>query len=102
MDLLKRNSEIYRQIRLLRPAIGAVIRGNVKPLIGYFRYLKLESSLKEKDFGTLSFVLYHCGFNIESKILRMLLYKQPLIKNFLISIDFTCKIFQIIYMLVYI
>jgi hypothetical protein len=53
------NSEIYRQMRLLRPAIGALVRGNVKPLIGYFRYLNLESKLQEKDFGTLSFVLYH-------------------------------------------
>ena len=58
MNLLKRNSEIYRQERLLRPAIGAIIRGNVKPLIGYFRYLNLESKLKEKDFGTLSFVVF--------------------------------------------
>jgi len=48
MNLLTRNNEIYRQIRLLRPAIGAVIKGNVKPLIGYFRYWNLESKLKEE------------------------------------------------------
>jgi|GEM_PF-2549201 hypothetical protein len=35
MNLLKRNSKIYRQVRLLRPVIGAIIRGNVIPLIGY-------------------------------------------------------------------
>jgi hypothetical protein len=29
MNLLTRNSEINRQIGLLRPAIGAVIRGNI-------------------------------------------------------------------------
>jgi len=67
MGLLTRNSEIYRQIRLLRPAIGAVIRGNVLPLIGYIMYLNLESKLKEKDFETLSFVLTYCGFYIESQ-----------------------------------
>ena len=82
MDSLKRNSEIYRQARLLRPAIGAVIRGNVKPLIGYFRYLSLESKLKEKDFGSLSFVLYHCGFNISSKTLSRLIQERPVIIEF--------------------
>ena len=66
MNLLTRNSEIYREIRLFRATIGAVIRGNIKPLIAYFKYLNLENKLKEKDFGTLSFVLYHYGFNIES------------------------------------
>jgi FkbM family methyltransferase len=82
MNLLTRNSEIYRQIRLLRPAIGAVIRGNIKPLIGYFRYLNLESKLKEKDFGTLSFVLYHYGFNIENQILSRLIQERPVIIEF--------------------
>ena len=82
MNLLTRNSEIYRQIRLLRPAIGAVIRGNIKPLIGYFRYLNLESKLKEKDFGTLSFVLYHYGFNIENQILSCLIQERPVIIEF--------------------
>jgi len=82
MNLLTRNSEIYRQIRLLRPAIGAVIRGNIKPLIGYFRYLNLESKLKEKDFGTLSFVLYHYGFNILSQTLSRLIQERPVIIEF--------------------
>jgi len=66
MNLLTRNSEIYREIRLFRATIGAVIRGNIKPLIAYFKYLNLENKLKEKDFGTLSFALYNYGFNIES------------------------------------
>jgi hypothetical protein len=82
MNLLTRNSEICRQIRLLKPAIGAVIRGNIKPLIGYFRYLNLESKLKEKDFGTLSFVLYHYGFNIENQILSRLIQERPVIIEF--------------------
>jgi len=82
MNSLKRNSEIYRQERLLRPVIGAVIRGNVKPLIGYFRYLNLESKLKEKDFGTLSYVLYHCGFNIQNQILSYLIQEKPIIIEF--------------------
>jgi len=82
MNSLKRNSEIYRQERLLRPVIGAVIRGNVKPLIGYFRYLNLESELKEKDFGTLSFVLYHYGFNIERQILSRLIQERPIVIEF--------------------
>jgi FkbM family methyltransferase len=82
MNPLTRNSEIYRQIRLLKPAIGAVIRGNIKPLIGYFRYLNLESKLKEKDFGTLSFVLYHYGFNIENQILSRLIQERPVIIEF--------------------
>jgi hypothetical protein len=82
MNLLTRNSEICRRIRLLRPAIGAVIRGNVKPLIGYFRYLRLESKHKEKDFGTLSFVLYHYGFNIENQILSRLIQERPVIIEF--------------------
>jgi len=82
MNLLKRNREIYRQARLLRPAIGAVVRGNVKPLIGYLRYLNLESKLKEKDFGTLSFVLYHCGFNIQNQILSYLMQEKPIIIEF--------------------
>jgi len=89
MNLLTRNSEIYRQIRLLRPAIGAVIRGNIKPLIAYFKYLNLESKLKEellksfcRDFETLIFALYHCGFNIENQILSLLALEKPLIIEF--------------------
>jgi len=82
MNLLKRNNKIYRQARLLRPAIGAVIRGNVKPLIGYFRYLNLESKLKEKDFGTLSYALYHYGFNIENQILSYLIQEKSIVIEF--------------------
>jgi len=82
MNSLKRNSEIYRQERLLRPVICAVIRGNVKPLIGYFRYLNLESKLKEKDFGTLSYVLHHCGFNIQNQILSYLIQEKPIVIEF--------------------
>jgi FkbM family methyltransferase len=89
MNLLTRNSEIYRQVRLLRPTIGAVIRGNIKPLIAYFKYLKLESKLKEEllksfagDFETLSFALYHCGFNIENQILSLLALEKPIIIEF--------------------
>ena len=82
MNLLKRNSEIYRQARLLRPAIGAIIRGNVKPLIGYFRYWNLKSKLKEKDFKTLSFVLYNFGFNIEDRILSLLIQGRSIVIEF--------------------
>jgi FkbM family methyltransferase len=46
MNLLTRNSKIYREIRFLRQVTGAAIRGNVKPLIGYIRYLSLENKLK--------------------------------------------------------
>jgi hypothetical protein len=49
--LITRNSEIYREIRLLRPAIGAIIRGDVKPLLAYFRYLTLRNRVKDKDVG---------------------------------------------------
>jgi FkbM family methyltransferase len=82
MSLLTKNNEIYRQTRLLRPAIGAVIRGNVKPLIGYFRYLNLENKLKEKDFGTLSFAFYHFGFNIERQILSCLIQEKSIVIEF--------------------
>jgi hypothetical protein len=78
---LTRNSKIYRQTRLLRPAIGAVIRGNIKPLIAYFKYLNLENKLKEKDFGTLSFALYHYGFNIENQILSYFIVSSFVIEN---------------------
>ena len=82
MNLLTRNSKIYREIRLFRPAIGAVIRGNVKPLIAYFKYLNLENKLKEKDFETLSFVLYHYGFNIENQILSYLMQEKSIVIEF--------------------
>jgi hypothetical protein len=49
-NILTRNNQINRQIRLLRPAIGAIIRGNVRPLIGYFSYLSLEKNIKAKLF----------------------------------------------------
>jgi FkbM family methyltransferase len=82
MHLLTNNHEIDRQLKLLGPAIGAVIRGNVKPLVGYLRYLRLESKLKEKDFGILSHALYHGGFNIESRYLGSLILGKPLIIEF--------------------
>ena len=82
MNLLTKNSKIYKQIRFLRPVIGALIRGNVKPLIGYFRYLHLENKLKEKDFGTLSFALYHYGFNIENQILSYLIQEKSIVIKF--------------------
>jgi len=82
MNLLTRNSEIYREIRLLRPAIGAVIRGNIKLLIAYFKYWNLENKLKEKDFGTLSFALYNYGFNIENQILSRLIQEKPIVIEF--------------------
>jgi FkbM family methyltransferase len=82
MNLLTRNSKIYREIRFLRQVTGAAIRGNVKPLIGYIRYLSLENKLKEKYFGALSFVLYHCGFNISSQTLSRLIREMPVIIEF--------------------
>jgi len=89
MNLLTRNSRIYRQARLLKPAIGAVIGGNIKPLIAYLKYLNLKSKLKRGiiksfagDFETLSFALYHCGFNIENQILSLLALEKPLIIEF--------------------
>jgi hypothetical protein len=62
MNLLKRNSNIYRQIILLMRTIYTVTKGDVKPLIGYFKYLKLKGRLKEKDFEALSGVIINCGF----------------------------------------
>jgi FkbM family methyltransferase len=82
MELLTRNSKIYREIRLLRPAIGAAIRGNVKPLVGYLKYLNLESKLKEKNFETLSNVLYHCGFTLTSQILNYLIQEKSIMVEF--------------------
>jgi FkbM family methyltransferase len=82
MNLLTRNSKIYRETRFLRQVIGAAIRGNVKPLIGYIRYLSLENKLKEKYFGALSFVLYHCGFNISSQTLSRLIREMSVIIEF--------------------
>ena len=82
MNLITRNSKIYRETRFLRQVTGAAIRGNVKPLIGYIRYLSLENKLKEKYFGALSFVLYHCGFNISSQTLSRLIREMPVIIEF--------------------
>jgi FkbM family methyltransferase len=88
-NILTRNNQINRQIRLLRPAIGAIIRGNVRPLIGYFSYLSLEKNIKAKlfesfagDFETLSTVLYYCGFYSRSLILSLLALEKPIIVEF--------------------
>jgi hypothetical protein len=78
MNLLTRNSEIYREIRPFVPPIGAIIRGNIKPLLAYLEYLKLENSIKEKliesftgDLEDLKYALFNCGY-IDSKSLRLL------------------------------
>ena len=102
MNLLTKNSKIYKQIRFLRPVIGALIRGNVKPLIGYFRYLHLENKLKEKDFGTLSFALYHYGFNIENQILSYLIQEKSIVIKFYDDSKFYVNHLLDYYMLVYI
>jgi capsule polysaccharide export protein KpsE/RkpR len=52
-ELLARNNEVYKQIILFRRIISKVIKGDVKPLIGYFKHLKLESRLKEKDLEAI-------------------------------------------------
>jgi FkbM family methyltransferase len=77
--LITRNSEIYREIRLLRPAIGAIIRGDVKPLLAYFRYLTLRNRVKDKDVGILILAFYFGGYNISDQLLRLLLNGKPLI-----------------------
>jgi FkbM family methyltransferase len=83
-------------MELLRPAIGAVIRGNIKPLIAYFKYLKLESKLREEllksfagDFKYLKFTLYYC-FDIRSQILSLL----ALEKSILIEFPDKCKFYM--------
>jgi FkbM family methyltransferase len=88
-NILTGNNQINRQIRLLRPAIGAIIRGNVRPLIGYFSYLSLEKNIKAKllesfagEFETLSTVLYYCGFYSGSQILSLLALEKPIIVEF--------------------
>jgi hypothetical protein len=93
-NLLIRNIEIYRQVKLLRPAIGALFKGNVKPLIGYFRYLNLEKSIKEKlfefskGFEDLKYVLYYY-FDNRGQILSLL----ALEKSIVIEFPDKCKFF---------
>jgi len=82
MNLLKRNSNIYRQIILLMRTIYTVTKGDVKPLIGYFKYLKLKGRLKEKDFEALSGVIINCGFEIPNQILSSLIQEKPIIVQF--------------------
>jgi FkbM family methyltransferase len=88
MKLLKRNNEIYRQIRVLKSAIGAMIRGNVKPSITYFRYFKLKNELKEKllesflsDFERLRWTLHYC-FDISNQILALLALEKSIVIEF--------------------
>jgi hypothetical protein len=79
MNLLTKNSEIYREIRLLRPAIGAIIRSYVKPLLAYFRYLTLRNRVKDEDVGILILAFYFGGYNISGHVLSLLLNGKPLI-----------------------
>jgi FkbM family methyltransferase len=79
MNLLTKNSEIYREIRLLRPAIGAIIRSDVKPLLAYFRYLTLRNRVKDEDVGILILAFYFGGYNISGHVLSLLLNGKPLI-----------------------
>ena len=94
MNLLIRNIEIYRQVKLLRLAIGALIKGNVKPLIGYFRYLNLKIENKEKlyefsrRFEDLKYVLYYY-FDNRGQILSLL----ALEKSIVIEFPGKCKFF---------
>ena len=88
MKLLKRNNEIYRKTRLLKSAIGAIIRGNVNPSITYFRYLKLKTELNEKllesfsrDFERLRWTLHYC-FDINSQILTLLALEESIVIEF--------------------
>ena len=93
-NLLIRNIEIYRQVKLLRPAIGALFKGNVKPLIGYFRYLNLKIENKEKlyefsrRFEDLKYVLYYY-FDNRGQILSLL----ALEKSIVIEFPGKCKFF---------
>jgi hypothetical protein len=79
MNLLTKNSEIYKEIRLLRPAIGATIRGDVKPLLAYFRYLTLRNKVKDKDVGILILTFYFGGYNISDQLFSLLLNEKSLI-----------------------
>jgi hypothetical protein len=94
MRQLTRNSKIYRQIllnpskRLFAQSIGTIIRGNIKPLLAYLEYLKLENSIKEKliesfagDLEDLKYALFNCGY-IESKTLRLLALEKSIILEF--------------------
>jgi FkbM family methyltransferase len=77
MSLL--NNEIYREIKLLRPAIGTIIRGDIKPLLAYFRYLTLRNKVKDKDVEILILAFYFGGYNISDQLLSLLLNEKPLI-----------------------
>ena len=44
--------------------------------------MELKSKLKEKDFKTLSFVLYNFGFNIEDRILSLLIQGRSIVIEF--------------------
>jgi hypothetical protein len=55
------------------PPIGAIIRRNIKPLLAYLEYLKLENSIKDKliesfagDLEDLKYALFNCGYNDDS------------------------------------
>jgi FkbM family methyltransferase len=94
-NLLIRNIEIYRQVKLLRPAIGALFKGNVKPLIGYFRYLNLKIENKEKlfefsqGFEDLKYYVLYYYFDAGSRILSLL----ALEKSIVIEFPDKCKFF---------
>jgi FkbM family methyltransferase len=79
IDLLIRNSKIYREIRLLRPAIGAIIKGDIKPLLTFLRYLTLKNNVTDKDAGILILAFYFGGYNISVQVLSLLLKERPVI-----------------------
>jgi FkbM family methyltransferase len=82
MRILINNTRIYKHAKLLRPAIGGILRGNVKPFIGYLKHLYYENELKNTDFEALSFVLYYCGYDIERKVLYTLSMNKPVVVEF--------------------
>ena len=82
MNFLNNNTKIYKRFKMLRPAIGAIFFGNIRPMVGYLRYLTLEENkLKNVDFETLSIALYHSPF-IPKKVLYSLSLNELMIVEF--------------------
>ena len=51
MNFLNNNTKIYKRFKMLKPAIGKIFFGNIRPMVGYLRYLTLvtleENKLKK-------------------------------------------------------
>lgn len=75
------NKKLKVALLLLRPVIGALLRGEIRPLIGYLKFLRYTKSeqLEKYSEGSIYFVVYRAFHILNKVIYKRLIEGFPLI-----------------------